>query len=251
MNIIKSLFAVLLITGVAYILCNPTINFPDIDSDKVKTTPVKKKAAVVAKPPTEKIAPSKIKQASYSNACDKDKEAFINDLRQFTQELEDQKIKYNAAQLSDCSGIFFRITRRLQDNCPKRSYPSTGKLRSTKDIASWYHEKGKLKLIEDISKATHLIQPGTVIFYGQRDKRYSNFDIDDLTSSSGIEHVGIVTAIEMQDKQLQSYTLFHGRSNGIIASHTKHHTAQKKIRNGKTYPAFGNGRQEIVAIANL
>ena len=89
----------------------------------------------------------------------------------FSQQIEDQEIVYNSEPLSDCSGMFIRLCKATQEQCPKSTFPNTKTNRSTRAIARWYYEQDNLTLIEDASSAGELIRPGAVLFYGKGGKK--------------------------------------------------------------------------------
>ena len=104
-------------------------------------------------------------------------------------------------------------------------------------------------LVHDALSSSYLIKPGAVMFFGKRGMHYKNFSANDLfLRSRGIEHMGVVVSVE-KDKQgrVVSYSMFHGRKNGSIAKVTLH---KRKYYN-KSYPAYGNGSQQWVAMAKI
>lgn len=163
-------------------------------------------------------------------------------------QIEDQEIMYNSKRLSDCSGIFLRVMESLQNVCPAYAYPPASKVRSSRDIARWFYDNSKLVILKKATEASSHIRPGAVLFFGHRNKKYTAPTIQQLTEAGkGIEHVGIVTAVEKDAaNRVIRYTLFHGRSAGKPASRTYNHY----LKPGKERPVYGNGTQPLVAVAN-
>ncbi|MDU9050784.1 MAG: hypothetical protein Q3M30_18195 [Candidatus Electrothrix sp. Rat3] len=166
--------------------------------------------------------------------------------------LESRSIRYGIGPLSDCSGIFHRVLQGVKKCCPDHAYPSLAQYRDSRDLARWYHERGELVLIKNAVKQSHIIRPGVVLFFGRNGSLYKNFSVNRLLASrGGIDHVGVVVRIH-KDKagRLVSYELFHGhgRRGETAASITRWH---KRTPTRAGYPPFGNGRQQLVAVARL
>jgi len=170
-------------------------------------------------------------------------------LSQITSYLESKAIYYNSIPLSDCSGMFHRVLMMLDNQCPGQALPSHKKYRSTRQLAEWYYRKGKLVIIQDALSSSDLIKPGSVMFFGKQGRRYRNFTASQLfLRSRGIEHMGIVVAVQRdRTGRVLSYRMFHGRKSGTIAKTTLH----KRIYNKRSYPAYGNGSQQWVAVARI
>jgi len=158
-------------------------------------------------------------------------------------------LMYNTKPLSDCSGIFHRVLNAMKQRCAGYDFPAIEKYRDTRDLARWYHEKGDLILVHEALKSADLIKPGAVMFYGHRDTLYANFNVEQILSRRGIEHMGVVVAVEKDAAgQVTGYELFHGQTYGKLASTTKHHL-RKPTRPG--LPPLGNWNQQWIAFARL
>lgn len=170
-------------------------------------------------------------------------------LKQITSRLEAQAIPYNSIPLSDCSGMFHRVLLMLDSTCPGNAFPSHKQYRSTRQLAQWYHLRGSLVLVHDALSSSDLIKPGAVMFFGKRGRHYKNFTANDLfLRSRGIEHMGVVVDVQKDRKgRVVSYRMFHGRKTGSIAKVTLH----KRQYSSKSYPAYGNGSQQWVAMARI
>jgi hypothetical protein len=170
----------------------------------------------------------------------------VNDI---ADRLEAQKILYNSKPLSDCSGIFLRFCQALRDRCPEADFPQPREARDGRRLAQWYFDRDRLTLIQDARGSSKFIKPGAVMFYGRQNKTYQKVTIENITAASGIEHIGIVTAVIRNKKgAITNYTLFHGRSRGKIASRTTHH---QRNPSQDDIPAYGNWNQQWVAVGNL
>lgn len=165
----------------------------------------------------------------------------------FSEDIERKKITYNSEPLSDCSGMFIRLLQSVEKECDQYDFLDPKKARSSRSIAKWYYDQGNFMMVKDASKIGHLIQPGAVLFFGRSGEMYDQLNIDLLTSSKGIEHVGTVTTVT-KDAQgnVVSYEMFHGRSSGKIAQRTTYHDLRPKR---KELPPFGNWNQQLVGIA--
>jgi len=168
---------------------------------------------------------------------------------QIATAIEAESLWYDQKPFTDCSGIFHRVLKAMKQRCPNNDYPDPEKYRDSRDLARWYHEQGELVLIEDALKSADLIKPGAVLFFGHRDTLYQNFSAEDLFSPKGIEHLGVVVAVEKDEKgEVERYRLFHGQTYGKIASVSNHHL-RKPTRDN--LPPFGNWNQQWVAFAPL
>ena len=199
--------------------------------------------------PINKPAPKPTKKISPTLSCetaDFDLEKTVNEI---ADKLESQKILYNSKSLSDCSGIFLRVGQEMNEICPMVAVPTPKEARDGRRLAKWYYDRDRLTLIQDAKASSEWIKPGAIMFYGHRNKHYEAISIQDITASSGIEHIGIVTAVERDKKGIiTNYTLFHGRSTGKMASKTTHHHLNPSR---KGIPAYGNWNQQWVAVADL
>ncbi|MCI5168761.1 MAG: hypothetical protein D3903_22380 [Candidatus Electrothrix sp. GM3_4] len=140
----------------------------------------------------------------------------------------------------------------VKKSCPDHAYPPLKQYRDSRDIARWYQEHGELVLIKNALKSTRLIRPGMVFFFGHSGSVYKNFTVNDLVSSrAGIDHLGVVVSVAKNAAgQVTSYRLFHGhgRKGKTKASITNWH---KRNPTRTSYPPFGNGRQQLVAAAQI
>lgn len=165
----------------------------------------------------------------------------------FAEDMERKKVMYNSEVFSDCSGMFIRLLQSLEKECDQYDFLDPKKARSSRDIAKWYYDQGNFLMIKDARKIGHLIQAGAVLFFGRSGKEYDHLNIDLLTSSQGIEHVGTVTEVVKDGAgHVVSYEMFHGRSTGKIAQRTSYHELRPKR---KELPPFGNWNQQLVGIA--
>ncbi len=170
-------------------------------------------------------------------------------LQELASEFEAQKILYNSQPLSDCSGIFLRFTQKVVDACPNTIHPNSKEARDGRRLAKWYYDKNRLTLVQNAKANSELIRPGAIMFYGRRNKTYNKVNINNITATDGIEHIGVVTEV-VRDKSgmITNYVLFHGRSTGKIATRTTHHH-RNPSRND--IPAYGNWNQQWVAVSYI
>jgi hypothetical protein len=170
-------------------------------------------------------------------------------IQEIAAALTADSLLYNKKPLSDCSGIFHRVLKAMKQRCAGYDFPAIEKYRDTRDLARWYHERGDLILVHEALRSADLIKPGAVMFYGHRDTLYANFTVEQLLSPRGIEHMGVVVAVDKDATgQATGYELFHGQTYGKFASTTKH-PLRKPTRPG--LPPFGNWNQQWVAFARL
>ncbi len=173
-------------------------------------------------------------------------------LSNYAQKLEEEAIYYNqdSEKLSDASGIVHRVLNYLSSISDQIKKPDVSEARSTRELADWYHKQGMLTVINDPLAQRDLIRPGTIMYYGKSGQVYDDLSIEHLLSPSPnqvIMHAGIVTEmVRDENGKVISYTLFHGRRPGAIASRTYYHTVEPP-RLG--YPIFGNWNQQWVAVA--
>jgi hypothetical protein len=183
-------------------------------------------------------------------------QCWLNDvsgpLHEVVTALEKQSLLYATQPLTDCSGIFHRVVQGLKHKCPAKEFPTVENDRDSRAIARWYHEQGKLQLIENAVDNTELLQPGVVLFFGKNDSHYSDFSVEELLNPrKGIAHLGVVVNVHKNASgQVVHYELFHGhgRKGKTPASITDWH---KRTPTRSGYPPFGNGRQQWVAMARL
>lgn len=184
-------------------------------------------------------------------------------LESISENLEKKKLAYVSSKGQDCSGIFHQIKDSIQARLPglrKNSgydYPVYNQVRSSRQIANWYHEKGNLMIVEDAIASKNSIRPGSVMFYGKPNKKYANMTIDILTdrnnnftSNGAIMHIAVVTSVRKDEHgNVVDYTIMHGRNSRVHASRSGSKEVQS--RNTKGLPAFGNWSQQWVAVANI
>lgn len=175
---------------------------------------------------------------------------FTNYLQRLANEYESKHILYRSIPLSDCSGMFHRLLQQMKEAFPAFVYPEVTEARSSRALAQWYHARGGLHIIGNAADSGHLIKPGAVLFFGQVGKKYQNPSIELLTAyGQGIMHIGTVVDVEKDEQgQVIGYTMFHARGRGKIASHTHHYRSNPQ---NSGLPAFGNWRQQLVAIAYI
>lgn len=156
-----------------------------------------------------------------------------------------QRIMYNSAPLSDCSGMFHRVVHSFQAQCPGYALPHPVRNRTSRQIAAWDARQGRFTVVTNPRKHASLIRPGMVMFYGRHGKRYAASALRSPGAvTRAIGHLGVVGAVT-PDRQgrVQRYHLFHGRRPGKPAAITTYHT-----RTHPTYP-FGNGAEQWLGIA--
>ncbi|MEM7375171.1 MAG: hypothetical protein AAF587_41640 [Bacteroidota bacterium] len=182
------------------------------------------------------------------STCLEDEQRLVKNVREIAARMEAEQLMYGELPLTDCSGIFHRLLDSLKERCPEAKYPSKS-YRSSRALAQWYHEQGSLVLLPQPETRTELIRPGAVLFYGGRGDQLAedDFTIGHLTSSEGINHVGIVTTIKRNSSGVvETYKLFHGLRPGKFAKTTSYHSLNPSR---DTYPPLGNGKEALVAIA--
>ncbi|MCB0615755.1 MAG: hypothetical protein KDC75_20695 [Phaeodactylibacter sp.] len=179
------------------------------------------------------------------------REAVFNGyLQRLAGEYESQHILYRSVPLSDCSGMFHRLLQQMKAAFPAFVYPEVTEARSTRALAQWYYDRNALHIIEDAANSGHLIKPGAIMFFGQIGKKYRQPSIEQLTTyGQGIMHIGTVIEVEKDEQgQVTAYTMFHARGRGKPASHTRHYLQRP---NNSSLPAFGNWRQQWIAVAYI
>jgi hypothetical protein len=189
---------------------------------------------------------------SYSFECEGEIIDLALPVREIARAIEKANLRYRVKPLTDCSGIFHRVLKIMKKRCPDFTYPPIEKYRSTRALARWYHEKGRLILVRDAIAYSGLIKPGAVMFFGQRYKTYKNFSAKDLFKrGSGINHIGLVVKVHYDKTgNVSSYELLHGhgKTGRTPASVTKYH---RRLPTRATYPPYGNGTEQWVALAIL
>lgn len=159
--------------------------------------------------------------------------------------LSAQKLMYNPkpAALKDCSGIFHRVLNQLREMNSEWKFPPIASARSSKTIAGWYEKRGEFIPIHDPINQSHLLEPGTVLFFGSKRPASKGMAFKDIQKT--IQHLGIAVVTEKDRKnETNRYHLFHGRSRGKPAAITQWHLRDNN-------PPFGNGRQHWVGYARL
>lgn len=185
-----------------------------------------------------------------------------------SEELEAQELEYISSKGQDCSGIYHKIKDLVQKRMSvlgdktKFHYPSFTEDRNSRQIAHWYYDHNNLHIVQDAYVDRNLITPGTVVFFGRTEEKYSNINIDLLTNpgkfihdgtNGKIMHIAIVTTVERDDAgNVVKYDMMHGRNSRNFASRT---TANYDGPGGygKAYAKFpfGNWNQQLVALAHI
>lgn len=221
---------------------SPDMNFLAFSTgDKIETFPV---------PQGSGRDPKTISDPLPSLACLPDRLSMYLD--SVARALESQKIMYNSQspeQLGDASGIFFRMVNAMKDVCPDNLYPDPATSRDRPAITRWYDDNNNLALVQDPMASRNWIKVGSVMFFGEAGKQYTNATIDDLARRGGIVHMGVVTEVR-KDKNgdVENYVLMHSRGPGKIAERSHYHNINPP-RLG--YPVLGNWNQQWLAIANI
>ncbi len=185
-----------------------------------------------------------------------------------SEELEAQKLEYISSKGQDCSGIYHKIKDMVKKKMSvlgdktKFHYPSFTEDRNSRQIAHWYYKNNNLHIVQDAIADRNLITPGTVVFFGRTEEKYSNITIDLLTNpgkfvhdgtNGKIMHVAVVTKVEKDAAgNVIKYDMMHGRNSRNFASRT---TANYDGPGGygKAYAKFpfGNWNQQLVALAHI
>ena len=209
------------------------------EAETTSTTPNDDKPTTAVIPVPTSVGPS---------FCEGNPKAMELHLSAFSAAIEADSIWYKSEPLSDCSGMFHRVLKSVHAQCPNAVYPAPEDARSSRGLAKWFHDNGRLTIINDAKTAGHMLRPGAILFFGSSGVKYTNPTIDILANSGGVQHISVVTAIDEDDAGIvQGYTMFHGRSTGKIASRTKGNPLQPK----RDLPPYGNWKQELVAVAYL
>ena len=184
-------------------------------------------------------------------------------LTKIADRIQAQKLAYDKSKRQDCSGIYHMIKDQFKDELPaladgsKYVYPEIESIRSSRQIAYWYHENDNLTIINDAVQSRNSIRPGSVMFFGKSGKRYSNMNIgmltdhaNNFTSNGAITHIAVVTSVRTdEDGNVQDYTMMHARNSKYPASKTGSSEVQSEYTPG--LPPFGNWQQQWVAVANI
>lgn len=225
----------LLLTGCASPSRVPlSVNTPSRNAPSISTRPP---AATPAEAPENPTVPEP--------ACRQGTGDVLTPLLRIVRYLHTQRIMYNSASLSDCSGMFHRIVQSFQAQCSGYALPHPVRDRTSRQIARWYARQGRFTVVTNPWKQASLIRPGMVMFYGRTGRRYVDLGRPSLIPvTRSIGHLGVVVAVR-RDRQgrILGYHLFHGRRPGKPAAITTYHT-----RNHPTAP-FGNGVEQWIGIA--
>lgn len=200
--------------------------------------------------------------ATIAAACGED-EALHAKLLSVSSSIEALKLPYVASKGQDCSGIYHKMKDSVQQWLPADCaenyvFPEYDKIRSSRQIADWYHGQGNLTLVEDPMAVRNQIKPGSVMFYAKPGKKYTGITIEMLTaksqnyaSSGAIMHIGTVVDVTKDENgNVIQYTLMHGRNPKYPASRTEFHK-EVQSKSNPNLPAFGNWSQQWVAIADI
>ncbi|MEM6397997.1 MAG: hypothetical protein AAF741_16725 [Bacteroidota bacterium] len=185
-----------------------------------------------------------------------------------SQELEAQKLEYKSELGQDCSGIYHKIKDMVQRKMSvlgddtRFHYPTYTADRNSRQIADWYYRNNNLHIVQDANRDRNLITPGTVVFFGRTEEKYSNINID-LLSNPGvfvhdgtkgkIMHIAVVTKVEKDDAgNVVKYDMMHGRNSRNFASRTTANYDGPGSYAGQhaKFP-FGNWNQQLVALAHI
>lgn len=238
------------------VIAQNTSPAPTPKPNKPSTTS-KPKAESKPAPQPSSLAPSLTSLSLPSTAgCVSSDAEWSKELTAFAEQLEAKKIMYTqtpASALADCSGIFFRMVDFVHSKCGDHLYPDMTKTRDSRSLAKWYHDNNNLVLVQDPMKTRNLIRPGSVMFYGRPNEKYSNLTIERMAGTPGkrgsIFHIGVVTEVHKDEQgNVTGYVLMHGKSTGKAAGRTHYHKVEPP-RIG--YPILGSWNQQWVAIANI
>lgn len=184
-------------------------------------------------------------------------------LSNIAENMEKKKLAYVSSKAQDCSGIYHQLKDSLQKRLPALAgsgsyqYPEYKNIRSSRQIADWYHKNGNLLIVEDPLASRNSIRPGSVMFYGKPNKKFKDMTIESLTdknnnytNNGAIMHIAVVTSVRTdEDGNVLEYTIMHGRNKRVHASRSGSKEVQSKRTKG--LPAFGNWSQQWVAVANI
>lgn len=227
-----------------------------IDSTRVSNPPITSQAESdktfsISKPVPKSTSKDTSVSLISSNKCDQSNFDLIKNIRASAESLKGTP--YSQANKTDCSGMFHKVLDGIKKACPNSILPSIKKVRSTRDLAEWYYDHGDFQIIKNPKEESHLIQEGSVMFYGYGTRGwpydYETMTIDMLIIRGvGINHVGIVTNVERENGVVQSYDIFHGRNPKKTAGITTSHRVNKQH---PELPAYGNWKEPWLAVANV
>ena len=181
--------------------------------------------------------------------------------------LEAKNLAYVSSLGQDCSGIFHQIKDSVQVHIPamadhsKYIYPTFRDDRSSRQVADWYYRHNNLLIVQDAMAERNMIRPGSVMFYGRTDEKYTNLNIELLTNPGNfnhdgtkgkIMHVAVVTSVEKDDAgNVMKYTIMHGRNSKYNASRSSgNYDGPGYDKTFAKFP-FGNWNQQWVAMAYI
>ncbi|GAB4402326.1 MAG: hypothetical protein OHK0039_00190 [Bacteroidia bacterium] len=220
----------------------PPVVVADTPATAVQPVPV---ADTLRPRPAQKPARRVVPIAGYRVRCGADDLDLEATLGEIVRQLEAAHLAYNVEPFSDCSGIFHRVLDSLALRCPDHAYPDPALYRDSRALARWYHQRGRLVLVQQQAREMDsYIRPGAVMFYSRGGGATT---LAELTAPGGIGHVGVVVAVEYDRRGVVSnYALFHGRNPGKPASVTHFHH-----RRHPRYPPYGNAAEPWVAVAPI
>ena len=167
--------------------------------------------------------------------CDQGAALPADVVRSAASALAARKIPYNSANLADCSGMAHRVLKSLVNRCDSVLKPTLHEARSAAAMAGWYQSKGRLKRTPNVEAIDDALVPGAIAFFsapGSRSKQLNQ-----------VHHIGFILEVERDaDGRVLSYSMFHGRSPGVVASITTDHSRARS-------PALGNGKEALIAVA--
>jgi len=178
-------------------------------------------------------------------------QATASNLEPLTVGIADQlygmKYSSNGGAFRDCSGIFHRVVQTMEGACPNLLIPPT-KVRSSRQLAAWYTNRGTLTPMNDVLlQAPDVLQPGAIVFFGGPNKRHKNVSYQSVVNNT--RHIGIVTSVQHNEAgDVVGYQMFHGSSAHRKAVYSQRYRHHPKNKNS---PAFGNGNEQLLAVANL
>ena len=179
-----------------------------------------------------------------------------------SQDLESQNLVYSSAIGQDCSGIYHKIKdafinknqQLLKDE--KYLFPPQNKYRSSRQIAHWYYKHQNFQFVNDPTRHTKEIKPGSVLFFARSGKNINTKRIEVLcdnnnnySSEGAINHIAVVTSVKRNsDGELLEYTMMHAHNKKRKAERSTSKKIQSKY---KSLPAFGNWNQQLVGISHM
>lgn len=175
-----------------------------------------------------------------------------SDLEPLTTSIANQlygmKYSSNGGAFRDCSGIFHRVIQTMEDACPNYLLIPPTKVRSSRQLAAWYTNRGTLTPMNNVLlQAPDVLQPGAVVFFGGPNKRHKNVGYQAVVNNT--RHIGIVTSVQHNEAgELVGYQMFHGSSSHRKALYSQRYRHHPKNKNS---PAFGNGNEQLLAVATL